>query len=91
MFPFLRRRKGITIKANTGPKMLVGGPRKRVKRTPATEYRYAWALGEVTGVAVAYTRSEAKAFAKRELGIPRHRRLPMHFEIVRVAPVTVAA
>lgn len=34
----------------------------------------------------AYTRSEARAEVKRELGISRHRRLPAHIEIVEIDP-----
>jgi hypothetical protein len=54
-------------------------------RTPAKKYKFAYALaGLGAGWVDAYTRSHAKALAKKKLGIPRHKRLPMHFEMIQV-------
>lgn len=54
------------------------------KRTPAKLHKFAYALGDIGGFLDAYTRCHAKALAKKKLGIPRHRRLPLHFEMIQV-------
>ncbi|REJ65596.1 MAG: hypothetical protein DWQ31_16790 [Planctomycetota bacterium] len=61
-----------------------------VNRPPKYEWR--WQLGSdfgheaIHGIVQADTRSEARAFIKRELGIPKNRRLPMQITIEKVPP-----
>ncbi len=52
-----------------------------VKRPP--RYKFLWSYGNLSGVVYDDNRSQARGQIKRELGIPRKRRLPIEIVIQR--------